>query len=164
MKSKLMKRLTVICCLVVLLLSMTAPAFAANVCSTVGGNANGTVTFTVNTKSRFFGDKITLKQKKGIAVFDGWRNNKPEKQVNWGYTITVKKIDGGTKKADQRTIDWTGGSKTINLQKNAVYEITVTPYNSSYIIRHALKGSFDYWKKVPSWSISKTKGVSFCRL
>ena len=51
MKKQYVKRAIALICVVVLCLSMGASALAARQCETVSGNANRSVTFTVNTKA-----------------------------------------------------------------------------------------------------------------
>ena len=144
---------------------LAATASAANVCSFISGSNKSSVTFTVTTDKAFLGDKIVLKQSKGKAVFFTWLSKEKVADCYGNYTIIVRKISGGKDKPDYRELDWkNSGSKSISLQKNAVYKITVQPWdNTATVAWNIFRGAFDHWKTRPTWSVGKTRGVSFCK-
>lgn len=165
---KLFEALLTLITVISLLGSLGVTAHAANVCSGFEGNSSSTRSFTVSTKSRFLlSDKITLKQQKGKMQFQkNWNGfGKSFLYDGYGaYTIQVQKISGGDKKSDNRTIRWNYNSScTIKLQKNAEYRITVTPINNGALSLHyVMKGTFMRWQTPATWSVSNTKGISYC--
>lgn len=159
MKYQMWKRIIVAAlCLLMLCTVMPMEASAASSsCTLIRGNSSKAVTFTVETGSRFlFKDKITFKQTKGSFNYMKWFGGEIREDTKGCYdsfTITVQKVGGKTS-----TYTLSGSSKTIKLDKNSTYIITVTP---GYPILK--KGKvFRSWTSYPTWSISKVKGINLC--
>ncbi len=147
------------------LFAFITPAYAAsNVCSQISGNAKNTVTFEVHTKSRLlFKDYITLKQTKGTALVANLAWTKQyEKDMYACYNVTVARVDG---KQDKycKTYNWNGASLKIKLADNTNYKITVKPVSFNSLSSLLSSANFIKWKNVPTWSISKTKGIELCK-
>jgi hypothetical protein len=166
MKFRSAKRFLAILCVLVLCLSMGTSVYAAtNTCSSVSGNANKTVSFTVNTSKNIFGGTIKLTQEKGTAKYLNWACNYVKKDAYGYYNVTVTRIDGG--KNESKEILWKG-TKTlsISLKRNAEYRITVSPSDQTTTVFSSLlggKGAFSSWVTAPTWSTTKTSGVSYCK-
>jgi hypothetical protein len=166
MKFRLAKRFLAILCVLVLCLSLGTSVYAAtNTCSSVSGNANKTVSFTVNTSKNLFGGTIKLTQEKGTANYLNAACKTVKKDAYGYYNVTVTRIDGG--KNESKEIFW-NGTKTlsISLKRNAEYRITVSPSNQTTTFFSSLfkgKVGFSSWASVPTWSTTKTRGVSYCK-
>ena len=158
MKLTLKKTLATVLCLVTLFSMVPMQSYAAtsSTCTLLSGSSQKSYTFKVKTGSRIlFKNKLVFKQTKGtyqyLPWFDGFN---PKTATGYdNFTITVKKQGGKT-----TTYKLSGSSKTIKLDNNSTYTITVTPG------KPVLKGTkvFDRWIKYPTWSVTKVKGVATC--
>lgn len=162
MNRKTWKRIAVItlCMLTLFTLFMPSASAASNVCTQISGSSKKEVTFTVHTGSRwlFLSDKITIKQTKGVYNYMNWVSNWNTANGYDTYSIKVAKVGGSTK-----PYTLSGGSITINLDKNSTYKITVTPGSNSILqAKFWSKGSFMGWKKYPTWKVTTTKGIISC--
>ncbi len=140
--------------------SLATSAYAANVCSEISGDINSKTTFQVDTKSGLFKGKLTLTQVKSKISVRKLFGGEKIKYVYAGYTVRIEKISGGSRGADRRTQSWNfSKSCTIKLQKNAVYRITVIPYDSA---NHTIRYGAFRWLQTPKWKASKTRGIVYC--
>lgn len=158
MKLVLKKVLILTFCLVFLcgVLPTQSMAASSGSCTLLRGSSRGTVTFKVKTGSRcLFKNKLVFKQTKGTYLYNPWFNGLTTKEAKGydNFTIKVKKQGGKT-----QTYTLSGSSKTVKLDNNATYTITVTPGNP------ILKGMkvFDRWLVYPTWSVAKVKGIATC--
>lgn len=167
MKILLIRVLALLCCALTLcpvLLSSTVQA--ANACpSSISGNMNKTVTFTVKTdKSWLTRNIVKLSATKGTVREDC--SGKTARYYGI-YNVTVK---GGGK---TKTYTLSGSSlKITGLKKNTEYRITVKPYSvSDFTAKHFLgfirlggtRGCGCWsWKTQPTWKVSKTRGITLC--
>lgn len=163
MKKRIMRILSLVLLAALCISLLSSFAMAANVCSSISGNANGKKTFTVITGSRWlFSDKITIKQTKGQLSYDSWTGREKTKNTYGIFYITVKNTSNPNDKYN-KTYTMKGGSCTIKLGKNSTYTITVTPASIQELaLQHMVSGAINRWKTPASWKISKTKGVSLC--
>ena len=158
MKNTLKRILTMALCLVALcgILPMQSMAASSNACTLMSGSSRSKYTFTVTTGSRFlFKNKLVFKQTKGKYLYHPWFDGFNSKEATGydNFTIQVKKKGGST-----QTYQLSGSSKTIKLDNNATYTITVIPRNP------ILKGGkvFNKWVTYPTWHVEKVKGVATC--
>ena len=150
--------------LAAMLTILSSAALAANSCPTISGNPKKSVTFTMKTGSRWiFSDKMTFTQTKGTATYRSWFGQYKNYSQYAAYVITYSKIVNG-KAVKTTSINWDGSSKTIKLDKNCTYRITVRQVSAPtyYSLLHKTWGAFDQWKSTPTWRVSATKGIISC--
>lgn len=167
----MLKRILSLSLLVVMCLSMTVHASAANACASIGGSAKTSQTFTVNTGARWIAktDTITLKQTKGTMEYTNIFAGTSSMRTYGYYVVTVYQ---GNKTV--QTLKWYGSSslKIKNLERNTTYRVTVTPKTATEIsdiclgksffafIRYQLGGFM--WDDYATWRVSSTKGIISC--
>ncbi len=158
MKSILKKALLTVLCLVMLLGVLPAQSLAASsgTCTLMQGSAQSSVTFKVKTGSRkVFKNKLVFKQTKGEYEYLPWFNGlNPKTAKGYGnFTIIVKKQGGKTE-----TYKFNGSSKTVKLDNDSVYTITVKPKTPVMIGLRV----FNRWVSYPLWNVAKVKGIVTC--
>lgn len=158
MKLTLKRILVMTLCLVFLcgVFPVQPLAASSGSCTLLNGSSKSSFTFKVKTGSRFlFKNKLVFKQTKGTYQYLPWFDGlNPKTATGYdNFTIVVKKQGGKAK-----TYTLSGSSKTIRLDNNATYTITVKPGQP------ILKGTkvFSKWVKYPTWSVGKVKGVATC--
>ena len=157
------KRIISIALLLVLLLSMSAEVFAANVCQNITGSSKKASTFYVETGSRLlFSDKLTLTQTQGkfeagFTFLSG--------KCYWAYTLKIQKLDSKGKVISEETKKWNYSKDyTLKLNKNSTYRITITPVSEQTVRTKYLVRTWGYdILEYPKWSIKSTKGINLCR-
>ena len=140
----------------------TEDVSAASVCYNVSGNSKSTTTFYVTTgKSWTNNQYIKFDQKKGVMRYQNWVYKTKTFSMAGMYGIAVKDLSrGGTKYYD---MDSTWAVK-IKLRAKTKYRISVSP-KPMYVLRgkYAYKGYLLGWKKHSTWTVKKTKNITFCR-
>jgi len=140
---------------------------AKNVCTQIRGSAKRASTFYVETGSRWIAsrDCIRLTQTQGVMNRSGWTQKAGTFKAYGGYSIRIEKLNSAGRVVSRRTENWNyTASKTIRLDKNSTYRITITPNSmSQYQARYLVKGAVEGWKTAPSWTVTRTKGVLSCR-
>lgn len=158
---KLFTKIIAMSLLLVTLICSVMPAQAANVCSYVSGDMNGTVTFSVTTDGSWLTrNSVTLTQTKGSAECHNIWYQIEKKSLYGHYTVTVKNSSGKT----VQTKDWTGKTLSLSgLTKNSTYTITVKPASMTKgNILSEMLSSFYKWKSTPTWKVTKTSGLTLC--
>ena len=160
---KTFKKALAFCLLMTFILSIASTAFAAKRCVVgISGNMNKTVTFTVTTDNnwRIGYDKIKLSQSKGTMRYESaWRGYKTM-NIYGRYTIYCK--SNRTGRVVTNNAIWKDGGFTIYLpERNSEYTVTVKPLAWSDIqAAYIWYGVMDRWTRVPTWCITKDRGIS----
>jgi hypothetical protein len=122
----------------------------------------GTGTIVVNTKANYAlpgSSSITLKQTKGTYTYTKYSLfGKATKKTDKGYAyynITATPISG---KGSKKTATLSGSSKTISLDKNTTYKVTVSFDSSRTWLNNNCRDIT--WQTKPSWKVSSTWKVS----
>lgn len=153
-----MKRILAIFWLVIVCFSMISSVSAANVCGNISGNAGATKTFTINTGSRFFGDKVKFTQTKGTYKYNTLLS-RGKMKTDYMYYKVFYRIKG-TSSWEMKA--WKGKKNlTLSLKKNKEYEVQVVPY-SSIDMGFQVGKTITEWTKLSTWSITSTKGINYC--
>lgn len=144
--------------LTVVMLLTTFVFAVPSVSAATSGTKNSSSSITVKTKAVYYlpgSSSITLKQSKleytYTAAFGKVKTKKGYAQ--WKVQVTPTSKSGKTK-----TYWLDDGSKTISLDKNTTYRITVT-YDSNGTFLN-VGGREPKWKTTPSWRVSKAYKVS----
>ena len=144
---------------------------AKNVCTQIRGSAKRASTFYVETGSRWIAsrDCIRLTQTQGVMNRSGWTQKAGTFKAYGGYSIRIEKLNSTGRVVSRRTENWNYiASKTIRLDRNSTYRITITPKSLRELQAHFLlcrirQGYVEGWKTAPSWTVTRTKGVLSCR-
>lgn len=207
MKRTLRRILTMALCL--LTLAMIVPvrsAEAANACKQISGSSKSTEVFYVSTGSRWIAQKDVIKftqtkgtmkiQKRGlIGTDDQYKEYPPfsdksnsNQKMYETYTIKVEKLNNKNKVVSTQKYELDDGSKSIKLDKNSKYRITVTPTfmafynkckNMTWYQWFGLNNNHNPyrggvlktlltrwiplgWKSHSTWKVSSTKGINDC--
>ena len=146
-------------CVAMVLSLCTMFAGAANVCSEITGTGkpSESVTFTVETNSKWGNNNLKLTQTKGKASLY-WSDREPE--VYGRYTVTYK-ADG----AKEKSKSFTGSEVKLDLKPNKTYTVTVTAYSyeSLHVLIGVTGGGFHSWSTAPVWKVSAQKNVTLCK-
>lgn len=158
------RTLILLAIVVVLALGITGSCYAANVCKSIGGTAvfGETHTFTVETtkKFSFTKDYVKLTQNKG-SMYCYILKTKARSLYGMYWVSAYDKT--GKKVFSKR---WKGSSsiKVKLPKKDARYTIEVRALTKSdYTVAYLYYGAIQDWKKIPKWTATKTKGITFCR-
>ena len=155
------KRIVSVALLLVLIFSLSANSFAANVCSNIRGNTGKPVKFAVAAGPRLLlSDKITLTQSQGTMKTGlTFQNNK----IYWAYDVKVEQLMGDGGKIT-KYMKWKYSKNfTITLEKGYLYHITVSPVSSTDVILHyGLRKLSDEIISLPDWWVSSTSGITSC--
>ncbi|MCD7731829.1 MAG: hypothetical protein LUH56_00085 [Oscillospiraceae bacterium] len=179
---KKLKKLVSLLLVVVLCVTMTSSAFAANVCSLVKGNSCKTVKFYVETDNSTSG-KLTFTQSKGKISYTNDACGTSTANMYGAYAISVQYKNSSGKMCYQFYTWEYNKSFTLKLsQKNTMYLIQVAPYPVSivgdrlrstnmevklrtWIQNLGNKGKstdFDYaWSTNATWTVSGSK-ITWC--
>ena len=171
MKKTLRKLIASALLMTLLLGSFSSDVQAANTCKQVSGNVKGAVTFEVTTGSGWLlGQYLTLSQSKGEAYSGNYAfKNGTTYKIYGAYCVSFKRLSG--KGSVPKSFVWKSGSVKIKLGKKTKYRITITPLTDSFYynkVPHYLKYSYKNqfnknWKRVPTWTVKKTKNITLCR-
>ena len=160
---RIRKTISVILAVLTILLTLCIGNLSTSA-ATSGSINNRTIT--VTTKANYFlpgASSITLKQSKGTYTYTttNWfgKKSKPKTGSCYGYYyVTANPISG---KGKRKCEVFCGASKTIKLDTNTTYAITVS-YNSTatWLNSNCTKCGDQSWKSTPQWRVSSTWKVS----
>ena len=174
---KTMKKIIAIMAVIATVISCFAvTASAKNVCSEVsgyayetGGNSDTFRVIAKDTKSHSLKMKMTKGKLEGC---DMMRCSIFDKSAYGFYEIKIYSVKNN--KADKLLNKYNVKNKsnhTINLQGYKEYEVRVYNWKTDTIVKNQnwfssiVYSGFSYfhWTAAPTWKISKTSGVSYCR-
>ena len=162
MKSFLKRSVAIVLLISILSTLLCANAFAANVCNQVSGNLNSNGYFIVTTgRGWLLGQTITLSQNKGIAVYRKAGFKKYTTSNIYGhYKVSVRLLSGNGD--TPKPFVWYGANCKIRLGKNSKYLISIIPIKNNLEYVKLPINFLQYWKKLPTWSVKKTRNISLC--
>lgn len=175
---KTMKKLIAILAAIVTVISCFAiTASAKNVCSEVGGRApeegGGSAYIFRAVANDKKSHSMKMKMTKGkLEACDMMRCSFFDKSTYGFYEIKIYSVKNG--KADKLLNKYNVRNKnshTITLQGYNEYEVRVYNWRCETIVKDQkwfsgiLSSSYCYfhWSTIPTWKISKTSGLTFCR-
>ena len=171
--SKTKKAIALFLAILTLVPCFLFPASAKNVCQNVGGSSDAdgavnTIFYATTTNTKKHTIKMTMT--KGKFVRDDYVLSFSGKDIYDYYEILIygKNSSGKYVQIDKINVK-NKSSYNIPLKGYTDYKIKVYSWKTSTI--NSYEGFFKEWKqpltnviweKIPTWSISKTKGVTYC--
>ncbi len=158
---KISKRLLAVLITVISVISMFSATALSSSAATSGGSSSATVY--VTTKANYWypgSSSITLTQQKQTITYKKLNSSKTKTKTGYYGRYDIKVYNVTKKKTT--TVYWKGGkTKTISLDKNCQYQITVK-YNSANTNTFTSAPLGYSWKSTssPSWYVSGKWKVS----